>query len=443
MTSEIRFERDLPAILQDLYLGPSPDYRDEVLAAATRTRQRRAWTIPGRWLPMADIASRPAFVPRLPLRTIGVALVIIALLAVAAFVFVGTRPTRVPAPFGVARNGLIAYAAKGDIYTADPVSGKVTAIVTGPQLDAEPVFSPDGTRIAFRRPVEGSVPLAEDLVVVKSDGTDPIVVTGTPIPDGPKRLEWSPDSKSILATAPDDTAIWLFDATGKSPARTIAADRWAYVRPFRPPDGSTILINRSNGQSRSLVALELATGRETVLAEASGTDGSARWSPDGSKVVFNDSLTDDIGSRLFVVNADGTGRHPIMSASGTWVDIDPAWSPDGSQIAFTRYERVDGNWLIRPIGVYSMEDGTVRSVGPVPRDVRSQHPGPDDGSASQGEGFFFEWSPDGRSLLAYPSEAPGHAILIDAVDGSWKALEQVVDPIGAPVTQQSWQRLAE
>ena len=34
MTTEARFERQLPAILEDLYLGPSPDYRDEVLAAA-------------------------------------------------------------------------------------------------------------------------------------------------------------------------------------------------------------------------------------------------------------------------------------------------------------------------------------------------------------------------------------------------------------------------
>ena len=34
MTAESRFDRHLPAILEDLYLGPSPDYRDEVLAAA-------------------------------------------------------------------------------------------------------------------------------------------------------------------------------------------------------------------------------------------------------------------------------------------------------------------------------------------------------------------------------------------------------------------------
>ena len=94
MTTEARFERQLPVVLEDLYLGPTPDYRDEVLAAATVTRQRPAWTFPGRWLPMADIASRPAFAPRLPWRAIGVALVIIALIATAVVAYVGSHQTR-------------------------------------------------------------------------------------------------------------------------------------------------------------------------------------------------------------------------------------------------------------------------------------------------------------------------------------------------------------
>jgi Tol biopolymer transport system component len=441
MTTGSRFDRTLPAILEDLYLGPSPDYRDEVLAAATRSRQRSAWTFPGRWLPMADIAGRPAFVPRIPWRAIGVALVVIALLVVAAFAYVASRPTKVPAPFGVARNGLITYASKGDVYTADPVSGKVTAIVTDPQLDAEPVFSHDGTRIAFRRPVEGSVPLAEDIVVIRPDGSDPLVVTETPIVGGPKRLEWSPDSQSILATAPDDTAIWLFDVTGKTPVRTIATDRWAYFRPFQPPSGKALLIAKSGGGKHSLIAYDVATGHEKVLAaDLEGEDGAAVWSPDGSQVVYNAAPEGEPGSsRLFVVDADGTGARQLGTTPG--IDIDPEWSPDGRQIAFTHYEESDGAWGVRPIGIYSMADGTVRDVGPLPREVRSRYPAPDDGSASPGEGFFFDWSPDGQSLLAYPSEATGHAIIIDTLDGTWRALDPVLDALGAPA-RQGWQRLA-
>ena len=46
MTTDTRFERDLPAILEDLYLGPAPDYRTRpsrprAHAAAPRVGLRR------------------------------------------------------------------------------------------------------------------------------------------------------------------------------------------------------------------------------------------------------------------------------------------------------------------------------------------------------------------------------------------------------------------
>jgi Tol biopolymer transport system component len=444
MTTEARFDRQLPAILEELYLGSTPDYRDEVLAVATDRRQRPAWAIPGRWIPMADIANRPAFAPRVPWRTLGVALLIVALAVAAIAIYVGSHQTKLPDPFGIARNGLVTYAAKGDIFVAEPNSGKVTAIVTDSPLEAEPVFSHDGTRIAFRRPVDGSVPLAEDIVAVRPDGSDPIIVTAAPIVGGPKRLEWSPDSKSILATAQDDTSIWLFDATGKTPVRTIATDRWAFIRPFQPPDGKALLIAKVDGGRHSVISYDLATGHETVLAgDIAGDDGAARWSPDGSQVVYNTAPADEPdSSRLFVVRADGTGTQKLVTAPGIGLDVDPTWSPDGTEIAFTRYQQApDLSWDVRPIGIYKMAGGTVRDVGPLPRDVRAKFPEANDAAASRGEAFFFDWSPDGRSLIAFPSEASGHAIIIDAVDGTWRALDPVVDTPGVPQSQ-DWQRLA-
>jgi hypothetical protein len=127
-----RFDRELPALIEDLYLGPTPSYRDEVLAVATLRRQRPAWAVPGRWLPMADIASRPAFAPRVPWRTVGVALVIIAVLLAAIAVYAGTRQTKLPPPFGVARNGLVAYTAHGDIYVEATAKGTVRQLTNTP-----------------------------------------------------------------------------------------------------------------------------------------------------------------------------------------------------------------------------------------------------------------------------------------------------------------------
>ena len=65
------------------------------------------------------------------------------------------RGRQVPQPFGRAANGLVAYAAAGDIFTVDPVTGVSTAIITGPETDINPRWSRDGTHLAFERKIDG------------------------------------------------------------------------------------------------------------------------------------------------------------------------------------------------------------------------------------------------------------------------------------------------
>src|SRR3954447_13755645 len=116
MTDMNRVDRRLPVLLEELAAPRTPDYLGDLHTQLAAARQRPAWSLPERWIPMADIASPPAVAPRLPWRGFAVALVIIALLVVGAAVYVGTRPTKVPPPFGPARNGQIVFAANGDIF---------------------------------------------------------------------------------------------------------------------------------------------------------------------------------------------------------------------------------------------------------------------------------------------------------------------------------------
>ena len=44
MTSDRRIERDLPDLLDDLYMTSAPTYRDHILQQTARTRQRPAWS---------------------------------------------------------------------------------------------------------------------------------------------------------------------------------------------------------------------------------------------------------------------------------------------------------------------------------------------------------------------------------------------------------------
>ena len=117
-----------------------------------------------------------------------------------------------------------------------------------PEEDAGPVFSPNGTRIAFHRsnPLNGSP--AEDLVVAAADGSNPVVITASPVAGGVGRYEWAPDSRTLLVNAPDDSAIWSFDTTRTAQPRTVTTGAVFYTRPFQPPNGLSILIYRKTDQ---------------------------------------------------------------------------------------------------------------------------------------------------------------------------------------------------
>ncbi|HET6328115.1 MAG TPA: PDZ domain-containing protein, partial [Planctomycetaceae bacterium] len=90
----------------------------------------------------------------------------------------------------------IAFSYAGDLWTVDRAGGDARRLTAGVGLESYPVFSPDGTMIAFAGEYEGNL----DVYVVPSAGGVPRRLTHHPDPDVP--VGWTRDGKEIIFRSP-------------------------------------------------------------------------------------------------------------------------------------------------------------------------------------------------------------------------------------------------
>jgi len=109
------------------------------------------------------------------------------------------------------------------------------------------------------------------------------------------------------------------------------------------PDGtqiifSTPLRSSSNGFSLYLMNADGTNMRALHERENSHipTPGSnARWSPDGTKIVFDRCVNCQIGTNLELFVYDFETDAVIRLTNNNTSESNPSWSPDGQRIAFT------------------------------------------------------------------------------------------------------------
>jgi tricorn protease len=86
----------------------------------------------------------------------------------------------------------IAFVYGGDIWIVGRQGGEAHRLVTGTDLQTGPIFSPDGSMVAYSGDYDGNI----DVYIVPSAGGQPMRLTYHPGPD--IASGWTPDGKSIL-----------------------------------------------------------------------------------------------------------------------------------------------------------------------------------------------------------------------------------------------------
>ncbi|MGA2441253.1 MAG: protease, partial [Tepidisphaeraceae bacterium] len=86
----------------------------------------------------------------------------------------------------------IAFAHGGDIWIVDRNGGDARRLVTGTGRESGPIFSPDGSMIAYIGDYDDN----EDVYVVPAAGGEPRRLTYHPAPD--VAVGWTPDGKNVV-----------------------------------------------------------------------------------------------------------------------------------------------------------------------------------------------------------------------------------------------------
>lgn len=230
-----------------------------------------------------------------------------------------------------------AWAGGRRIWIADS-SGRnprqVTSDSSEAVVHAGPRWSPDGSRLVFRR-VEK---ITSDIAAVDLASQTLTRVTNDNIPD--MDPVWAADARHIYFSSLRGGGLNLWRTgvgTGgpTSPPEQLTTGAGDDVQPTVAPDGSKVAFAvRGSNSDLWRLPVDPATGRPTgqpePMVRTTRVESRGAWSPDGRTIAFNSDRLGEMNIWLRGV-ADSAERQLTQGPGG---DYQPNWSPDGKSIVF-------------------------------------------------------------------------------------------------------------
>lgn len=231
-----------------------------------------------------------------------------------------------------------------DIYVMNGDGTSSTRLTFAAYDDSAPVWSPDGTKIAFQSFRNG---VNSQIYVMNADGSGQTNISNSTAND--IEPSWSPDGIKIAFASDRDqpgfSSIYVMNANGSNQTRlTASGSGFLDEQPAWSPDGTKLAFTTTRdsavvawqldtlGQPKLLINKEVyvmnADGSSQVrLTNMMGNDDSPAWSPDGTKIIFRsdrDRNCCDPLAQIWSMNADGSNQ--IILSNSSFGDYCPSWS---------------------------------------------------------------------------------------------------------------------
>ena len=231
-----------------------------------------------------------------------------------------------------------------DLYTLRADGTDIRNLTNTPEFnEGFPRFSPDGTKILYRRTLiaerfdNNRHGMQGQLMIMNSDGTG-VEVFGK---EGEfPWASWSPDGRRLACLSCG--GIDLYDIATKTVEAHLDR-KGTYQQMIWSPDGKWLTgVANSFDTGWSVVRIEVATGAINPVSKVDCC--TPDWFPDSSTVIFSYRAHD--WTQLWMADGEGRERRLILAEDGRHI-YGGCVSPDGNYVLFTGNKEEDGDPRMR------------------------------------------------------------------------------------------------
>lgn len=258
----------------------------------------------------------------------------------------------------------------------------------------KPIFT---TKIAFVSNRDGN----DEITMMDYDGAGQTRVTFNKIKD--YMPAWSPDQRTIAFTSYRGGTAGLYLRNIYEGKETPVSTKGTNYSAAFSPDGKKLAFCSSMTEegNAEIYVLDLETMKTKRLTFNSATETAPSWSPTGREIAFTTDRLGAFNPQIYIMDAEGSNIRKA-SFGGNYHDA-PAWAPTSERIAFV--SRVDNAF-----DIYILNLRTNQITKLTENNVRNESP---------------SWSPDGRHVV-FASNLSG-SIQLYTVDYDGANLRRLTD----------------
>lgn len=280
--------------------------------------------------------------------------------------------------------GWLVYGARAqggswDLFLSRPDGSEKRNITnTTDYEEAAPRFSPDGTRLLYRRLAKDTAinhdqwGFQGELILANADGSNPQALGA----EGEfPWATWSPDGKQLVCLL--KKGIQVVDLNTRQAVKTLPR-QGIYQQLFCSPDGKWFCgVANIQGESWTVVRVNAETGELNPVR--SFQNCTPDWFSDSVRIIMSSRPDNQPGAngygytQLWVANGDGSNQQLLYGEDGAHI-YGGAVSPDGQYVLFTKGPK-DGSGSDKagaPMGIVRLADTPI-ITGESP-DLRKLHP---------------------------------------------------------------------